>query len=182
MRNIDILIENVVRDVLKEYRYKKSSMPDNSKGLRNSMLGKNPLASDYGNHAREDFLSQVSTVDYNGARFRPEDIILKNPEAMRTYRATKYGNPDMESTLNVFSTKSRSEAEKGLRRAIDTIFGRAREKNVAPRFRITTSTTNLERAMQTSFISGCFWDFSLNNGKTWFKMKPNPTVDPIRMP
>ena len=178
MSKLNILIEKIVKDCINEFRYKDTATPINTRTSRTANLGYNPLSQDYGNHSNQDAVSQVSTIDYNGANFYPSDKLKLSDNKFMFYKVKHFKSDTISSTLDFFGKGSK--AEKELRKAIDTLNGAAERNNKNLIYRIVTSDSNKELAEKTSFMKGAFWEFSFDNGSTWYILVPNPVQNMIQ--
>lgn len=162
------IIRKTINEMIEEGRYDFSSTPYNSKSERNYSLNRNPLTIDNGGHNSNDVLSQVSTYDSNGANFDTNENIVLSDNQITIYKIKNFNNTDINSTIDFFGKGS--VGEKNLRKAIDTINGAAVRNNRDVMYRTITSASNKHK---NKFI-GTFWEFSLDNGNSWYILKPNP--------
>lgn len=169
LKQIKKFINECVYDCLiNEGWYTSTSSPHFSKAETQHSLGNNPLAVDNGNHSSRDAITQPSTIDYNGEDLDAEPIYLSE-KGMIIYKHNNFGNINIKETLSFFG--SGAEAEKKFRNAIDTIYGAGKRNGKRPIFR-TISPTALQRKRNS--IRDSFWEFSFDNGNTWFILKPKP--------
>lgn len=173
MKNLREKIKEALTQVLKEGRFDNTATPYNSHGDVSRSLGHNPLYADNGGHAANDTVSQVSTYDTNGQNFRSygNDIILSDNKFI-IYKIKNFGNDQIESTLSLFGRGA--GAEKELRRAIDTINGAANRNGRSVKYRTITSVSFQNTSKRTGQMSKTFWEYSLDNGSSWYILKPNP--------
>lgn len=160
-----------IKDLIDEGYYDDSATPLFSRNKTNRELGVNPLAVDNGGHTPNDVLRQPSTVDYNGANFKGLNIIVSDNKFM-FYKVKNFGTDKISSTLQLFGRGA--GGEKGLRTAIDNLNGAAVRNGKTLRFRTITSETFKNKSKMTDHMSNTFWEFSYDNGNTWFILKPHP--------
>lgn len=164
-------IDECVREaLLEEGIFDKSATPIMSKSDAWRELGTNPLRTDVGGHAANDELRQPSTFDVNGANFKGENLVVSDNKFMM-YKVKNFGNPDIEGTLSLFGNGA--NAEKELRRAIDTLNGAARRNGKYLQYRTITSRSNSSVSEKTGHMRKTFWEFSFD-GNEWYILKPNP--------
>ena len=157
-----IIYESVVRGIY-EGRYTTTAAPHTSKAEAQRELGSNPLRTDVGGHAAHDEVAQPSTVDDNGANFDGEHILL--PDSRFTfYKVKNFGTPNIKDTLSLFG-QNPATSEVELKRAIDTVNGAAKRNKKHLIYR----TFAPESKPRTKF-----WEFSFDNGQTWYILKPHP--------
>lgn len=162
---------NVIKGLITEGYYDDSVTPLFSKTKTNRELGVNPLTVDNGNHTPTDVLRQPSTIDFNGANFHGVNLIVSDNKFM-FYKVKNFGTDKISSTLQLFGRGA--GGEKGLRAAIDTLNGAAMRNNKSLRFRTITSETFKNKSKMSDHMSNTFWEFSYDNGNTWYIMKPHP--------
>lgn len=162
------LITESVFTMLKEGWYSKSTTPYFSKNDIHRNLGRNPLYVDNGNHSPADSITQPSTIDFNGARLDAELITLSR-QGFTIYKIKNFGNDKVTSTLSFFGNGARGE--KAFRNTIDTLYGAERRNNRQVIFRTIACT---EDNPKKNDVYKSFWEFSYDNGNTWYIMKPNP--------
>ena len=182
---------NAIKGLITEGYYDDSVTPLFSKTKTNRELGVNPLTVDNGNHTPTDVLRQPSTIDFNGANFHGVNLIVSDNKFM-FYKVKNFGTDKISSTLQLFGRGA--GGEKGLRAAeaekkvnalaegqvktnkdaIDTLNGVAMRNNKSLRFRTITSETFKNKSKMTDHMSNTFWEFSYDNGNTWYIMKPHP--------
>ena len=156
-----IILESV-REALNEGLFTKTAAPYVSKAEAQRELGKNPLRTDVGGHAAHDEVRQPSTFDRNGANFDGEHIVISD-NRFTFYKVKNFGTPDIKDTLSLFGNGV--SAEKELRKAIDTVNGAA-DRNGKNLIYRTIASENKPRIK--------FWEFSFDNGETWYILKPQP--------
>ena len=146
--NFISLIESTIREILNEDRYKDSITPDNSRAVTNRNLGYNPLAVDNGGHASNDVVSQPSTYDYNGETFQATDDNRRivNQNKFTIYKIKNFGNDTIPSTMSLFGSG---------------VYG-------------TNNLRTADKAKKSGWMIDTFWEFSLDNGRTWNILKPKP--------
>ena len=162
------LITESVFTTLKEGCYSKSTTPYFSKSDVHRNLGRNPLYVDSGNHSPSDSITQPSTIDFNGEKLDAELITLSR-QGFTIYKIKNFGNDNVTSSLSFFGNGAR--AEKAFRNTIDTLYGAEKRNNRQVIFRTITCT---EDNPKKNDIYKSFWEFSYDNGDTWYIMKPNP--------
>lgn len=170
-KTIEIIIENAVRDALNEAGplYTNSATPYYGDTLKH--LGKNPLAVDHGNHGGVlDGTPTPSTVDWNGANFGANEVIPLSNNGLVIYKIKNFGSDNIDSSLSFFGKGAKGEVE--FRKAIDTLYGAARRNGKNVIFRTIVSAENPPKP--NSFVK-TFWEYSFDNGNTWYIMKPRPT-------
>lgn len=173
MENVRKIIREVLIEMINEGRFDSTATPHNSRVDMLKNTGNNPLYADNGGHAANDVVSQVSTYDTNGQNFKTNgnDIIVSDNKFI-IYKIKNFGNDKIESTLSLFGRGA--GAEKELRRAIDTINGAAKRNRRSVSYRTITSESFQGTSRRTGQMSKTFWEFSLDNGNTWYILKPNP--------
>lgn len=162
-----IIVETII-NTINEGWYDKSTTPYFSKSDVNRTIGKNPLTVDNGNHTPQDTVIQPSTVDFNGERLDAEPIYLSNNKFM-IYKIKNFGNDKIDSTLSFFGKTS--NGEKLFRNAIDTIYGAANRNGRNVIFRTISS---VEDNVKRNSLRKTFWEFSFDNGNSWYLLIPNP--------
>lgn len=172
MNKLRKLIDECVRRAIYEGTYDKTATPHHSKMDDIINMGKNPLTVDVGGHAKDDRLRQVSTIDWNGANFEGEHIVVSDNKFM-IYKIKNFGNPDINGTLQLFGQGANGEKE--LRRAIDTVNGAATRNKKPLYYRTITSESNRRASEMSSHMVKTFWEFSFD-GSEWYILKPNPVV------
>lgn len=160
-----------IDELMAEGYYDDSATPLFSKDKTNRELGVNPLAVDNGNHTSSDTLRQPSTIDYNGANFKGINLVVSDNKFM-FYKVKNFGTDKISSTLQLFGRGA--GGEKGLRTAIDTLNGAAVRNNKKLMFRTITSQSFRKKSEATGHMSNTFWEFSYDNGNTWYVMRPHP--------
>lgn len=173
MGNIKNIIYKIIKDVINEERYDKTATPYNSKDERHYLIGKNPLTVNNGGHASNDILSQPSTFDKNGATFTSDTNIILSDNKFIIYKIKNFGTDKIDATINLFGQGAKGE--KLLRREIDVMNGAAQRNGRNLIYRTITSNSNEQRSKKTNRMSNTFWEFSFNNGDTWYIVKPNGT-------
>ena len=165
--------------IIEEGRYTNTATPWNSRSDRNRYLGVNPLVSDYGNHSNNNIVGHVSTFDRNGENFTSNgnNIVVSDNKFM-FYKVKTFGNDKVESTLSIFGSGAKGEKE--LRRAIDVINGAADRNGRSVSYRTITSETNRRASESSGHMSKTFWEFSLDNGRTWYVLKPDPIMKMVK--
>lgn len=166
------LIEEKIHEALSEFKYRDSITPNNSKIVRNYSLNKNPIAVDNGGHASNDVVRQASTYDYNGETFDTTNRKFINQNKFTIYKIKNFGTDKVESTMSLFGKGS--NGEKGLRTAIDLLNGGAARNRKSVQYRTITLDTSEKKAERSGWMIDTFWEFTLDNGNTWFILKPNP--------
>lgn len=164
-----------ILEIVAEGRYTDTATPWNSRSDRSRNLGYNPLYADNGGHSNNDVVSQVSTFDRNGASFKPSDNLVVSDNKFIIYKIKTFGNDKVESTLSIFGSGASGERE--LRRAIDTVNGAADRNGRHVTYRTITSETNRRASMSSGHMTKTFWEFSLDGGRSWYILKPNPVID-----
>lgn len=173
-RNIFVdIISECVTNVLLEGLYDQGPDPIFSQSDIQRNLGKNPLFVDNGGHALSDNVRQPSTFDFNGANFHGKNHVL-TPNQFMIYKMKNFGSPDITSTMNLFGKGSTGEKE--LRRAIDLVNGAARRSSRNVIWRTFTTDDKETQSRNSSRMLYTFWEFSLDNGKTWCILKPEPVT------
>lgn len=157
----NILTEEIMH--IMEGWYDNSATPLFSKTDVHRNLGKNPLLVDNGNRTPSDVVRQVSIEDFNGANFNGENVVLSDNKFI-IYKIKNFGNDNIKGTISLFGN------EKELRRAIDIINGAAKRNGRRIKYRIITSEKNSKRPT----TSNSFYEFTLDNGGSWYILKPNP--------
>lgn len=172
--NLISLIESTIREVLDEDRYKDSITPDNSRGIVNRNIGSNPLTVDNGGHASNDVVSQPSTYDYNGETFQATDDNRRivNQNKFTIYKIKNFGNDAIPSTMSLFG--SGVYGANNLRTAIDLLNGGAKRNGRYVIYRTITLDKSADKAKKSGWMIDTFWEFSLDNGRTWNILKPKP--------
>lgn len=172
--NLINLIESTIKEILNEDRYKDAITPDNSRSTTNRNLGYNPLFVDNGGHANNDVLRQASTVDKNGANFvtSNDNRRIVNQNKFTIYRIKNFGNDTIPSTMSLFGSGITGKNE--LRKAIDQLNGGASRNGKYVTYRTITLDKSADKAEKSGWMIDTFWEFSLDNGKTWFIFKPKP--------
>lgn len=163
--------QRAFNELISEGNYDDSSTPLLSKTITHRDIGKNPLTVDNGGHAASGVLLQPSTYDYNGANFKGINIVVSDNKFM-FYKVKNFGTDKIGSTLQLFGRGA--GGEKGLRAAIDTLNGAAKRNNRNLMYRTITSESFKQRSEATDHMSNTFWEFSYDNGMTWYILKPNP--------
>ncbi|MDE5888824.1 MAG: hypothetical protein K2H20_02265, partial [Bacilli bacterium] len=97
------------------------------------------------------------------------EMITLSDNGYMIYKIKNFGNVDIKETLTLFGNGS--IAERNFRKAIDTIYGAGKRNGRMPVFR-TISPTSLQRKRNS--VRDTFWEFSFDNGNTWFILKPEP--------
>lgn len=166
-------LKQALKEVLSEGHYSNSVTPVFGKTDMLNNLGKNPLYVDNGNHTPSDVLLQPSLVDYNGANFKGQHIVLSDNKFI-IYKIKNFGTDKIASTLSLFGN-SPSSSEKGLRAAIDTINGAAYRNSKTLLWRTITSESNRQKSQSSGHMTNTFWEFSLDGGSTWCIMRPRPS-------
>lgn len=169
----DIITESILT-MLKEGWYDKATHPYFSKKDTYYNLGRNPLTVDIGNHSSSDSITQPSTIDFNGEKLDAEPIYLSDTK-FKIYKIKNFGNDMVDSTLSFFGKNA--NGEKMFRNAIDTLYGAAKRNNKNVIFRTISSTTTQSKR---NSIYKTFWEFSFDNGNTWYIMKPNPVQNMVQ--
>lgn len=177
MENIKKAVMEAIEEIMAEGRYDFQNVPYNSHSDVQRNLGHNPLYVDNGGHSNNDVLSQVSTFDTNGQNFRTNNNIVVSDNKFIIYKIKNFGNDRIESTLSLFGRGAGGEKE--LRKAIDTLNGVARRNNRPLQYRTVTSDSFKSSSIRTGRMSNTFWEFSLDNGNTWYILKPHP-VDSLQ--
>lgn len=172
--NLINIIESTIREVLNEDRYKDTITPDNSRNVNNRNLGYNPLAVDNGGHASNDVLSQPSTYDYNGETFQTsqDNRRVVNQNKFTIYKIKNFGNDAIPSTMSLFG--SGAYGSNNLRTAIDLLNGGAKRNGKHVIYRTITLDKSVDKAEKSEWMIDTFWEFSLNDGGTWYILKPKP--------
>ena len=172
--NFISLIESTIREILNEDRYKDSIIPDNSRAVTNRNLGYNPLTVDNGGHASNDVVSQPSTYDYNGETFQATDDNRRivNQNKCTIYKIKNFGNDTIPSTMSLFG--SGAYGTNNLRTAIDLLNGGAKRNGKYVMYRTITLDKSVDKAKKSGWMIDTFWEFSLDNGRTWNILKPKP--------
>lgn len=170
MNRLRLLIENIVRECLNEEgRFSISQFPLNSRSHREQNVGNPIISHGNGNHSNQDVVSQVSTVDDNGANFDSGDrhycISEKN---MMKYKWYNFKNPDVKSTMDFFGNNMTE-----LRREIDRLNGAATRNGKTLIYRTITSKDRASASDRSDHMLYTFWEFSFDNGQTWYVMIPN---------
>ena len=162
--NFISLIESTIREILNEDRYKDSITPDNSRAVTNRNLGYNPLTVD----------SQPSTYDYNGETFQATDDNRRivNQNKFTIYKIKNFGNDTIPSTMSLFG--SGAYGTNNLRTAIDLLNGGAKRNGKYVMYRTITLDKSVDKAKKSGWMIDTFWEFSLDNGRTWNILKPKP--------
>lgn len=160
-----------IKKIINEGYYDDSVTPLFSRTKMNRELGVNPLMVDNGNHTPTDMLRQPSTVDYNGANFKGINLIVSDNKFL-FYKVKNFGTDKISSTLQLFGRGA--GGERGLRAAIDTLNGAAVRNGKSLRFRTITSESFKARSKATDHMSNTFWEFSYDDGSTWYILKPHP--------
>lgn len=168
MKHLREVIEKIVKECLEENRYFDTATPYNSHNVRRVNLGRNPLHTDIGGHATNDVVSQVSTVDDNGANFVSEEHHVVSDNRFTFYKVKNFGSPDIKSTMDLFGGN-----EKELRREIDRLNGAATRNDKGLKYRTITSESNANSSNKSRHMLNTFWEFSFNGGQTWYVMMPN---------
>lgn len=146
-------------------RYMNSATPNTHDNIL--YVGRNPLATDHGNHGGSlDATSTPSTIDWDGERFGADEVIPLSDNAYMTYKIKNFGTPDRKSTADFFGN------DNALVNAIHTLYGAGRRNGKRVKFRVFIPASNPPK--KNSMIR-TFWEYSFDNGKTWYIMKPNPT-------
>lgn len=161
MRN---LLENIIRrmvnesidQIINEGPYDKSTNPI----FGRSMTTGNPLYPSNGGHSAQDHLVQASTIDFNGANFKGETVVL-NPGKLKFYKAKNFGNPDILGTKAVFGNS------KLMRNAIDTVYGGAQRGDRDVKWRAICGEDSKSSDSK-------FYEFSLDDGANWYILVPKP--------
>lgn len=166
------IIESTIKEILTEHRYDFSPTPYNSRTNRDVNLGTNPLSVDNGGHSNNDVLSQVSTIDNNGANFKSDNNVTLSPNKFIIYKIKNFGNDTIPSTMSLFG--SGVYGEKNLRNAIDNLNGAARRNGKNVVYRTITSDMSKDKAAKSGYMIDTFWEFSLDNGQTWNILQPKP--------
>lgn len=173
MNKLKQIIREVVESALMEVwydRYHDSETPINSRSRRYYSMGKNPLTVDNGNHPTNDITALPSTEDYNGSQFVSSEEIGLKPGQFMIYKIKNFGSDKVKGTLSLFGESASGEKE--LRKAIDIINGAASRNGKYVIYRTLTSVdSNIHKK---SDVANTFWEFSLNDGNTWYILKPNP--------
>lgn len=172
MNELRILIENIVREYLtEEGRFSVSQFPYNSRSHRERNVGNPIISHGNGNHSNQDVVSQVSTVDDNGANFdsgqRHYCISEKN---MIKYKWYNFGNTQVKSTMDFFGGNMTE-----LRREIDRLNGAATRNKKSLIYRTITSKDKSNMSDKSDHMLYTFWEFSFDGGQTWYLMIPNGT-------
>lgn len=162
------IINEALNEILNEGWYDSTTTPYFSKSDTNREIGRNPLTVDNGGHSNNDNLTQPSTIDFNGERLDAEPIYLSDNK-FQIYKIKNFGNTTIESTLSFFGKGA--NGEKSFRKAIDTIYGAAKRNGKSVMFRTISSIDNNGKRNSTQ---NTFWEFSFDNGNTWYILKPNP--------
>lgn len=173
MKDLKDIILEAIQEFINEYRYKETTTPLNSKTAVHYNLGVNPLTVDNGGHSTNDILGQPSTFDANGASFKTDNNIVLSDNKFVIYKIKNFNNDKISSTVDLFGKGS--NAEKSLRKEIDIMNGAARRNGRSLIYRTITSVSNQSKSNKTQGILGTFWEFSYDNGSTWYIMKPNGT-------
>lgn len=172
MNRLRKIIDECVRRALYEDMFDKTATPHLSKTDVNRSIGINPLRTDVGGHSTHDEVRQASTIDWNGANFDGEHIIVSDNKFM-IYKIKNFGNPDISDSLQLFGNT------KELRKAIDTVNGAARRGGKNLYWRTITSDSGKSAAQRTDYNAKTFWEFSFN-GNEWYILKPQP-VQTLKM-
>lgn len=162
------ITECITKYLITEGWYDKTTTPHFSKTDTYYSLGKNPITVDNGGHSSRDNITQPSTIDFNGEKLDAEPIYLSD-NGMIIYKNNNFGNINIKETLSFFG--GGANAERNFRKAIDIIYGAGKRNGKRPIFR-TISPTSLQRKRNS--IRDTFWEFSFDNGNTWFILKPEP--------
>lgn len=173
-RYIKQLVESVIREMINEGRYDRSTSPYNHKSEIFRDRGTNPSVVDVGNHSANDTLSQPSTYDKNGKNFVSDEHIVLSDNMFTIYKIKNFGTDSIESTMSLFG--SGAQGEKELRRALDVLNGGADRNNRNIRYRTITSVSNNTSSQRSEHMRKTFWEFSVNNGEEWYILKPDPIV------
>ena len=165
------IVRETLNDILSEDRFDTTATPYNSRSDRTKGLGRNPLVADNGGHSNNDVVSQVSTFDYNGENFRADGRhACVSDNKFIIYKIKNYGSDTIDSTKSVFGST------KELRRAIDQLNGGARRNGKHVMYRTITSVSNKAKSERSDYMVGTFWEFSLNYGRDWYLLVPDPLM------
>lgn len=173
LKELEKIITESIISVLEEGWYDKSTSPYFSKGDVYRNIGRNPLTVDNGGHSSADSITQPSTIDFNGERLDAEMVCLSDTK-FTIYKVKNFGNDRIDSTLSFFGKNA--NGEKMFRNAIDTLYGAAKRNGKNVIFRTIASVTN---SPKRNSIYKTFWEFSFDNGNTWYILKPNPVQNMI---
>lgn len=173
MDNIKTYVYNIIKKVINEGRYDDTTSPYNSRAERRYSLNQNPLTIDNGGHSSNDILSQPSTYDKNGSRFTTNNNIILSDNKFTIYKIKNFGTDKINATIDLFGHGA--SGEKLLRKEIDIMNGAATRNGKGLMYRTITSETFEQRSRKTHFMTNTFWEFSFNNGVTWYILKPNGT-------
>lgn len=173
MLNIKTIIKKAINKAINEYRYSDSSTPINSKEYTYSYRCVNPTSVDVGSHSSNDVLSQPSTFDKNGENFVTDDNIVLSDNKFTIYKIKNFGNDNIQSTLDFFGKGK--NGEKNLRKEIDTLNGASTRNGKSLIYRTITSQSYKNKSENSGKMLYTFWEFSFDNGATWYILKPNGT-------
>lgn len=173
MKDLKTLIYEAINEFVNEYRYQDSATPLNSRSDVHRNLGVNPLTVDNGGHTPNDVLSQPSTFDRNGATFKSSDNIVLSDNKFTIYKIKNFNTDKISSTMDLFGKGA--NGERSFRKEIDIMNGAAARNGRHLIYRTITSVSNEAKSKSTGHMSNTFWEFSYDNGNTWYIMKPNGT-------
>lgn len=160
-------ITKIIKECLEESRFFDTATPHNSHVERAYNLGRNPLSTDIGGHSTNDVVSQVSTVDDNGANFVSEEHNTVSDNRFTFYKVKNFGSPNIKSTMDLFGGSVQE-----LRREIDRLNGAARRNRKSLTYRTITSESNANTSNRSGHMVNTFWEFSFDGGQTWYIMMP----------
>jgi hypothetical protein len=168
----NIIKEEIIK-LLDEHRYQYTATPLNTKTGTDINLGINPLTVDNGNRTPNDVLGQPSTFDRNGASFTTDNNIVLSDNKFTIYKIKNFGTDKITASIDLFGRGA--NGEKNFRKEIDIMNGAATRNNRNLIYRTITSDAFQRRSKSSGKMSNTFWEFSFDNGNTWYIMKPNGT-------
>ena len=168
MNKLRRIIDECVRRALYEGVFDKTATPHISKGDVRRDIGINPLRTDVGGHAANDEVTQPSTQDFEGEKFRQktENIFVSDNKFM-IYKVKNFGNPDVKDSLQFFGNTVE------FRRAKDTVDGASKRGNKEVYFRTISPESERSKVERSDFMYKTFWEFSFD-GQEWYILKPHP--------
>lgn len=168
----NIIKEEIIK-LLDEHRYQYTATPLNTKTDTVINLGVNPLTVDNGDRTPNDVLGQPSTFDRNGASFTTDNNITLSDNKFMIYKIKNFGTDKITATIDLFGRGA--NGEKKFRKEIDIMNGAATRNSRGLLYRTITSDSSQKRSKSSGKMANTFWEFSFDNGKTWYIMKPNGT-------
>ena len=172
MNRLRILIENIVREYLcEEGRFAGSPTPFNSRAHRERNVANPIIGHGNGSHSNQDVVSQVSTVDHNGAKFVSGCHYVVSDDKIRQYKQVNFGNENLKSTMDFFGEGAKGEIE--LRREIDRLNGAAKRNRRPLKWRTIIPKEKAAISRRSGHMLYTFWEFSLNGGNSWYILIPN---------